>query len=87
MTPASVTGLSQDQIDDILTWCEQYLEDLECEDERTAKWFVRRKAIWNMQRIFNAELDRREDQKRKLEAFGSLSIESQDPDQLTLWQQ
>lgn len=79
----SLQALTDEQLEQEIDWVEW---ELECQDdeERDATWYRRRQGLQGMQNRYYAEKQDRDARQEKLERLGSLSIESQDPAQLSL---
>ncbi len=80
----SIEALSEEQLEETIDWCEWELQEMEF-DERTSTWYGRRNGLQHMLQRFRDEVQRREKNQRRLELFGSLSLESRDPDQLSIF--
>jgi hypothetical protein len=76
--------LTDVQLKESLDYVQFELREM-CDEERTPKWFTRRKGFENVAGLITNEQLRRKRQAEKLQKFGSLSLESQDPAQLGFW--
>lgn len=82
----SLTSLSDDQVQETLTWALDQIWCLEeYEEDRTKAWYIRHHGYQNMARIFEDEQVRRIYVKNKVERLGELTTESKDPKQLHLF--